>query len=204
MSDPVRLVLSGDLSSKWQDIARSLGADNVAVISYNGPPPELLTHCRRLAPCVLITPESLFDQVNAETFSEAIDFGRSIRVLVEYRQEDPLRAERLIRMGCVGLLSREIPAEQALRAITAVLDGELWLSRKTSSQALQKLIREARYHLTSRESQILSLLGEGLKNHEIAERLFISPQTVRWHLRSLYSKLGTHDRNTAASVSPAS
>jgi DNA-binding NarL/FixJ family response regulator len=107
-------------------------------------------------------------------------------------------------MGCVGLVSRDFTAEQAFRALSAVLDGELWLSRKTSSQTLLKLIREAKYHLTSRESQILSLLGEGLKNHEIAERLFISPQTVRWHLRSLYTKLGTHDRNSAASGSPAS
>jgi DNA-binding NarL/FixJ family response regulator len=204
MSDPVRLVLSADLSSKWQDVARLLGANNAAVISYHGPPLELLAHCRRLAPCVLIAPENLFDQVNAETLSEAIDFGRSIRVLVEYQQEDPLRAERLIRMGCVGLVSRDLTAEQAFRALSAVLDGELWLSRKTSSQTLLKLIREAKYHLTSRESQILSLLGEGLKNHEIAERLFISPQTVRWHLRSLYTKLGTHDRNSAASGSPAS
>src|SRR5579862_6678596 len=203
MSDPVRLVLSGDLSPKWQDVARLLALSQTAVSSYSGPPPQLLAHCRRLAPCVLVAPEGFFDQVNTETLSEAIDFGRSIRVVVEYQQEDPLRAERLIRLGCVGLLSRDITAEQALRAITAVLDGQLWLTRKTTSQTLQKLIREAKYHLTSRESQILNLLGEGLKNHEIAERLFISPQTVRWHLRSLYTKLGTHDRHTAAGSPPA-
>ena len=137
--------------------------------------------------------------MDAERFSEAIDFGRSIRVLVEYQQEDDLRAERLIRIGCAGLLSRDTTAEQALRAIGAVLDGELWISRKATSQTLQKLVREAKYRLTPRESQILGLVGKGLRNHEIAERLYVSPQTVRWHLRSIYSKLGTHDRNNAAS-----
>jgi DNA-binding NarL/FixJ family response regulator len=203
MSEPVRLVLSGDLSSKWQDVACLLVTRHAAVSSYNGSPSELLAHCRRLSPCVLVTPETFFEQIDPETFSQAVDFGRSIRVVVECQQEDPLRAEQFIRMGCAGLLPGNFTVEQALRAITAVLDGEIWLSRKTTSQTLQKLIREAKYRLTSRESQILSLLGKGLKNHEIAEQLFISPQTVRWHLRSLYNKLGTHDRNTAAGGSPS-
>ena len=72
--------------------------------------------------------------------------------------------------------------------------SELWVGSKMASDLLWRLLCETRHRLTSRESEIVNLLEEGLENHEIGERLFISPQKVRWHLRSIYSKLGTHDR----------
>ena len=77
----------------------------------------------------------------------------------------------------------------------------VWLveASKTLSRIFQDMLRAMKYRLTFRESEILGLLAEGLKNGEIAERLCISLQTVRWHLRSLYAKLGTHDRFSAAS-----
>ena len=203
MSDSVRVVLSESLSPKWRDVALRLGAREAAVTTYNGPPKGLLAHCRRLAPCVLVAPDKFFDRVNSEEFCHAADFGRSVRVIVEVREDDPFRAEQLVRIGCAGLLSRDATVEQALRALDAVLDGELWLSRKMVSSTLRKLLCEAKHHLTYRESQILSLLSENLKNGEIARRLFISPETVRWHLRSLYNKLGTHDRATIAVREPS-
>ena len=48
--------------------------------------------------------------------------------------------------------------------------------------------------LTERERQVIALIAEGLKNRQIAERLFISPTTVTHHLSSIYSKLGVSDR----------
>jgi DNA-binding NarL/FixJ family response regulator len=48
--------------------------------------------------------------------------------------------------------------------------------------------------LTDRERQVIALIAEGLKNKQIAERLFISPTTVTHHLSSIYSKLGVSDR----------
>ena len=204
MSDAVRVVLSGNLSPKWRDVALQLSARETAVTTYNGPPKGLLEHCRRLVPCILVVPDSFFGPANSEEFCRTVDFGRSMQVIVEVQDDDLLRAEQLVRMGCAGLLSPDATVEQTLRALDAVLDGELWLSRKMVSSTLRKLLCEARHHLTYRESQILSLLGEGLKNGEIAQRLFISPETVRWHLRSLYSKLGTHDRAIVALREPSS
>ena len=48
--------------------------------------------------------------------------------------------------------------------------------------------------LSRREHDVLSLLGQGLSNRSIAERLFISPETLRWHLRNLYSKTELRSR----------
>jgi DNA-binding NarL/FixJ family response regulator len=102
-------------------------------------------------------------------------------------------------MGCAGVLSRSATTAKARQAVQAISSGELWADRKTLSHLVRELLSEANHHLTRREAEIQALLGEGLRNHEIADRLFISPQTVRWHLRSMYSKLGTHDRHSIKS-----
>jgi len=60
------------------------------------------------------------------------------------------------------------------------------------------LSAESPRKLTRREKEILRLVGQGYKNQEIAEQLFISRETVRWHLRSLYPKIGVQDRLSAA------
>jgi DNA-binding NarL/FixJ family response regulator len=131
-----------------------------------------------------------------------VNFGRSIRVLVEIEDHNGGKTAHLIRMGCAGVLSRDASPEIMYRAIKAVLAGELWVDRKTLSRIVRNMLHGIKCGLTPREFEIYGLLAEGLTNCQIAERLFISIHTVRWHLRSLYSKLGTHDRFYA--ISPGS
>ena len=88
------------------------------------------------------------------------------------------------------------------RAVKAVLADELWVDRRTLSRIVQNMLHGIRCGLTPREIEIYGLLAEGLRNCQIAERLFISVNTVRWHLRSIYSKLGTHDRFYEMSPGP--
>ena len=52
--------------------------------------------------------------------------------------------------------------------------------------------------LTQREAEVLALLAEGLRNAEIAERLFLTPKTVSHHLSAIYAKLGVSSRTEAA------
>ena len=53
--------------------------------------------------------------------------------------------------------------------------------------------------MTAREAEILTLVSQGYTNQQIAETLCICRETVRWHMRMLYAKLGVHDRQSAAS-----
>ncbi len=94
-------------------------------------------------------------------------------------------------MGCVA----EHSVSTLKRALRAVSRGEMWLERRLMSQILQGfLCASALPKLTQREYDVLKLIAEGYKNREIADRLFITHETVRWHIRSLNSKLGAHDR----------
>ena len=106
--------------------------------------------------------------------------------------------ERLLRAGFAGLLRRNASQATLIRAVSAVANGQLWFPRETVSRVLKGyLAGRDRNQLTPRESEIFSLIGSGLSNQQIADKLFISRETVRWHVRGLYAKLGIENRNGA-------
>jgi DNA-binding NarL/FixJ family response regulator len=98
---------------------------------------------------------------------------------------------------------KDKPPELLLKAIRRVHAGELWFDRATMEVAVQRAVslerarapeREKITALTAREKQIISLIGEGLRNSEIAARLGIGEKTVRNHLTIIFDKLGVSDR----------
>ena len=124
--------------------------------------------------------------------------GRANAVLaIALDDEMVANCEELLRAGFAGILSRASSRETFLRAIESVGDGQLWFPREIISRVLKGLlIEEDLNRLTSREIEIVRLVGSGLNNQEIADKLFISRETVRWHVRALHAKLGTKDRDS--------
>ena len=103
-----------------------------------------------------------------------------------------------LKMGCSGAVQRTAPPSVFRRALRAVGSGELWASRQMVSVVLRELLMaDQPRRLTEREREILGLIASGYPNREIAGLLFISRETVRWHVRTLYKKLGIRDRNHA-------
>ena len=78
--------------------------------------------------------------------------------------------------------------------------GELLATGET----VRKRTVETRDDLTAQERQIARLAGDGLTNPEIGARLFLSPRTVEWHLRKVFTKLGIHSRHELSSALPSS
>jgi DNA-binding CsgD family transcriptional regulator len=78
--------------------------------------------------------------------------------------------------------------------------GEL----QATGEKVRKRTVETRDELTSQERQIARLARDGLSNPEIGARLFLSPRTVEWHLRKVFSKLGIHSRRELATALPGS
>ena len=104
----------------------------------------------------------------------------------------------------MGVVLKEDAADRLLKAIEKVYKGEAWLDRLTLGTLLWQMCSHEKESvdpqkkkissLTERELQVITLIAEGLKNRQIAARLFISPTTVTHHLSSIYSKLGVSDR----------
>jgi DNA-binding NarL/FixJ family response regulator len=110
-----------------------------------------------------------------------------------------------VRLGAMGLVLKEKAAEDLRKAIEKVHDGEVWFDRSLTASIFTRMSRanEAKKSdmeatkiasLTDREREVATLVGEGLKNKEIGERLFISETTVRHHLSSVFSKLEVSNR----------
>jgi DNA-binding NarL/FixJ family response regulator len=115
--------------------------------------------------------------------------------------DQPLVHERALEFGVRGVLALDQPAAMLVKAIEKVQAGEIWLDRARTAGLLQSVARARRdpeqdqiASLTRRELEIVQLIGEGMRNGQIAERLFISPATVRNHVTSILDKLDLSDR----------
>ncbi|WP_341719539.1 response regulator transcription factor [Micromonospora sp. FIMYZ51] len=108
-----------------------------------------------------------------------------------------------LRYGASGFLTKDTPPAELLRAIRLVAEGEALLSPSVTRRVVREFAhrpaRVSRPHprlntLTEREREVLGLVGEGLSNGEIAERLVLSPATARTHVSRAMVKLGARDR----------
>jgi two-component system, NarL family, nitrate/nitrite response regulator NarL len=109
-----------------------------------------------------------------------------------------------VQLGAAAFLTKASTLDQICDAIVAVARGETVLAAEVQSGLVRELRerdRPAGSLLSERESQVLSLIAEGLSNPEIGERLFISSSTVKTYVKSVLDKLGVNDR--AAAVAEA-
>ncbi len=102
---------------------------------------------------------------------------------------------RAIQAGAKSYLLKDMPRGQIIETIRAVHRGEQKLPPSVLSRLEQ---RAKRADLTEREMEVLQLVVKGRSNKEISSDLFISEDTVKYHLKTLFSKLGVQDRTEAA------
>jgi DNA-binding NarL/FixJ family response regulator len=158
---------------------------------------EILSVCREFKPCVLVVDEPVLAAING-AMERAVDVGSSIRVLMLLDRDDPVASQRCLRLGFSGVVMRDASAEVLRRALEAVAKGELWATRQSLAELVRDLLSKANpSKLTGRELQILKLVASGCSNQEVANCLFVTRDTIRWHLKSLYSKLGAMNREQA-------
>jgi DNA-binding NarL/FixJ family response regulator len=126
------------------------------------------------------------------------------RILVLTGLRDTEVHRNALRLGAMGIVQKEMAGEVLLKAIQKVHAGEAWLDRSSIANLLSEIAdvdssrpdpEVARIAaLSPREREVITLIGEGLNNKKIAERLKISETTVRHHLTSIFAKLGVSDR----------
>src|SRR6185503_12420925 len=125
------------------------------------------------------------------------------RVLVLTGLKDAEAHRQAVKLGAVGVVLKDQAPEVLIKAIKKVHAGEVWLDRTTTGNLFHEMTQTSGEldpekskinSLTEREFQVIQLIAEGLKNKEIAKRLFISETTVTHHLSSIFSKLDVSDR----------
>ena len=128
--------------------------------------------------------------------------SRVLMLTVSDSEEDVIDA---IRAGADGYLLKDMEPEDTLASIRSAASGRLVVSERLTSLLAEALRAEARApstteeaDLTARESEILKLIAQGLSNKHIARDLFISPATVKVHVKNLLKKLNLNSRVEAA------
>ena len=124
------------------------------------------------------------------------------KVIVLTAVDDEDMHVRAVRYGASGVVVKQTATELLIKSIRTVHGGEIWLDSKTTAAVIRAFtaarqvppIDRRPLRLSNREREISGLVVQGFLNKEIAERLFISEQTVKNHLHNIFEKLGVSNR----------
>lgn len=124
--------------------------------------------------------------------------GRKVRAIVWSMHSEDLYAERALRAGAVGYITKEQATGQIIEAIRQVLDGRVYLSAAMSEKLLKRAVgqdsgRSPLASLSDRELEVFGLIGQGLKTQEIADQLHLSGKTVETYRDRIREKLDLAD-----------
>lgn len=153
-------------------------------------------------PDIVLLDLSLGEDGNLDPLRQISAIAEHSRVIVLPGSSDMELQHLAVRHGAMGVIGKADDPNVLFTAIRKVQAGEVWLNRTLVATVLRDLVhsKEANeeppkhLRLTEREREVIALVGEGLRNKEIAERLFISEATIRHYLTSIFEKVGVVNR----------
>jgi len=191
------VVLCGDVFHHREFLRDSISsAAGLTPILCSEDREQLFSVCRRLKVSLFVARQAFIEQLTSAELVQLTNYGKSCYVVAILANDDvdvSASAAKMLRLGCRGVLPHRFSSKLLRRALFAVRKGELWAPHLVISELLSDLLRAASAKtengLTPQEARILELTSKGYKNSAIAEALFISLETVRWHRRRLNRKL---------------
>ncbi|HZE06146.1 MAG TPA: response regulator transcription factor, partial [Solirubrobacteraceae bacterium] len=170
---------------------------------------EALELARQCRPTVLLVDIALPPSGGVELVRDVmamLPLARVVTVSAAAGQDQSVLAA--FRAGAIGHIDKDIDPDQFVRLVTLAAAGETVVPRRLMTPLLERWRRETpaggwrpmRSTLTTREWQIVDLLGNGASTEQIMERLVLSPSTVYSHIYRLLHKLGVHSRRDAVAA----
>ena len=167
---------------------------------------DAISVASREQPDVIVLDLNLGHENGLSLLPELLGVAKNSHILVLTAEADAEKRDQTMELGAKGVVLKEDGANEFLNAIEKVYrTGGYWLEpgaverlfTKNSTRAFKQrtdpeLVKIA--SLTEREREVVALVAEGLKNKQIASRLFIHHTTVSHHLTSIFDKLGLGDR----------
>lgn len=164
---------------------------------------EALDFCRRDLPDLVLMDIRMpvMDGVMGTKRIKALYPQVQVVILTTFRDDEYIK--EALKNGAAGYILKSQPADSIIDSLRAVAKGNIVLERDVAT-SLSSMLREDRkkgregLNLTERELEIMSAVGRGLSNREIAQDLFLSEGTVRNYVTSLLEKLNLRDRTQLA------
>jgi len=199
----IRLIVIDDHPIVRQGLVGVLeDEDDLEVVGSYGSAREALPHVARLQPDVVLLDLEMpeLDGVAAiPLLLEARD-GLAVLVFTAYDTEE--RVLGAIRAGARGYLLKGASAEEIARAVRLVHAGSSYLEPRVAAQVMAQVAtpRRGSLALSQREREVLHLVAEGLPTKQIARSLSITERTVKFHVNSIFHKLGAENRAQAVAL----
>jgi len=175
--------------------------NDMAVVAEVSTAEDVLPTVAKLRPDIVLLDLDLPDTDALQVLDHLRQQHPRCKVIAMAGPDDGSHLTEAVRRGAAGYLLKTAGAPLILAAIRTVAQGGTWLQREMTGKLFEEFNRlaetrkqDADAALTQRETEVLTLIAEGLKNREIAERLYISQRTVKVHVSNLFRKLGLNDR----------
>lgn len=162
---------------------------------------EAVRQVKNIKPDVVIMDIAMPDLDGIEATRQITEVSPSTRVIILSMHSSPEYINRSIEAGATGYILKESAAAEIINAITTVISGKRYLSKKISDQVIDDYFRQKRTgekdsilsQLSPREMEILKLVVEGKSSSEIANTIFISQKTVETYRSRIMQKLNIND-----------
>jgi DNA-binding NarL/FixJ family response regulator len=208
-SGKIRVVIADDHPIVRDGLNKLLSLeDDIEVVGEACDGRDLLDKLDELAPDVVLLDLRMPNLDGLGTLQTMQHTNKTkAKVIVLTASEDKNEFVQAMKLGCCGIVLKQTSADLIVKSIRKVHGGEIWLDSHTTAAVMRQFatvgegatgtaggrVRE-RSPLSTREREIVALVAQGFKNKEMAEKMFISEQTVKNHLHNIFDKLGVSDR----------
>lgn len=199
-----RLLIVDDHSMFADSLSMALSAEPDLTVVGTAP---TLARARALmvsaAPDVVLLDHRLPDGLGVDSITELKALRPHAKIVVLTAAAEDGMLVTATEAGCAGFILKTSPLDELVAAVRTAAAGEIMVSSDLLARLLNRLHHrheQPAHELTGREREILGLISEGLTNGAIADRLFISVNTVRNHVQNILAKLEAHSKLEALSI----
>lgn len=158
---------------------------------------EALSSFREKMPDITLMDLRLPDGNGIDTMISILKEYPKARIIILTMFEGDVEIQRALKSGACGYILKNMPPEDLLQVIRNVHSGKKRLHPVIAANLADHLSEE---NLTARETAVLQLISEGNSNKVIGNRLFITEDTVKGHVKNILEKLGANDRTQAVTI----
>jgi DNA-binding NarL/FixJ family response regulator len=201
----IRVVIADDHPIVRDGLRRLLTAEeDIDVVGEAADGQELLQNLQAWRPDVILLDLRMPNTDGLTALQTMQSANDPAKVIILTASDDKNEFVQAMKLGCAGIVLKQTSAELIVKSIRKVHSGEIWLDAHTTAQVMRQFATteaatavgktRERAPLSAREREIVALVAQGYKNKEMAEKMFISEQTVKNHLHNIFDKLGVSDR----------
>jgi DNA-binding NarL/FixJ family response regulator len=175
---------------------------DLEVVGEYGSAREAIAHMQRLQPDVVLLDLEMPELDGIEAIPQLVTAKQDVAVLVFTAYDTEERVIGAIKAGARGYLLKGASADEIARAVRLVHGGGSYLEPRVASRVMAQVQapRRTASTLSDREREVLKLVAEGMPSKQIARNLSITERTVKFHVNSIFHKLGAENRAQAVAL----